>query len=130
MTKSQKNSNLLFTLDNGEEVRLEDVLKKIYLNSEEKKQHMLATAEHIGTLIKSISDAVIIMPMLVDLQKASIQNDDMMVKMATLAQRGINAKPKNSGDSEELISAEEIKMIMAKAKDQRDLVPGSSAGDE
>jgi len=126
--KSQKNSTPLFTLDNGEEVSFEDVLKKIYVNSEEKNANITATAQRIMSLTKTLSDMVVMMPILVDMQKAAIANDDMLVKMAAIVQRAQTIKAKDTGLDDSLISADERKMLMESVKQAKN-IPGSSAGE-
>lgn len=128
MTKSQKNSTPLFTLDNGEEVSFEDVLKKIYVNSEEKNANITATAQRIMSLTKTLSDMIVAMPILVDMQKAAIANDDMLVKMAAIVQRAQTVKAKDAGLDDSLISADERKMLMESVKQAKN-IPGSSAGE-
>lgn len=129
MTKSQKNSTPLFTLDNGEEVSFEDVLKKIYVNSEEKNANITATAQRIMSLTKTLSDMIVAMPILVDMQKAAISNDDLLVKMAAIVQRDRNVKVKDSGLDDSLISVEERKMLMDSVKAAKN-IPGSASGEE
>tara|TARA_R110000868_G_scaffold12456_12_gene59590 strand:+ start:1114 stop:1500 length:387 start_codon:yes stop_codon:yes gene_type:complete len=126
MTKSKKSSNPLFTLDNGDEIGFEDLLKKIYTNSEEKNQNITATAQRIMGLTKTLSDMVVMMPILVDMQKASIANDDMLVKMAAIVQRSQNAKAKDAGLDNSLISEEERKMLMDAVREAKS-IPGSSS---
>jgi len=129
ITKSKKSSNPLFTLDNGDEVGFDDLLKKIYLNSEEKNQNITATAQRIMSLTKTLNDMVVMMPILVDMQKAAIANDDMLVKMAAIVQRAQTAKVKDVGLDESLISPEERKMLMDTVREARN-IPGSSAGED
>jgi hypothetical protein len=126
--KSQNSSTPLFTLDNGEEVGFEDLLKKIYMNAEEKNNNITAVAQNIMAKTKTLNDMVVMMPILVDLQKASLINDDMLIKMAAIVQRSQNAKAKDAGLDDSLISEDERKMLMEQAKKARE-IPGSAAGD-
>jgi hypothetical protein len=116
-------------LDKGEEVGFEDLLKKIYTNAEEKNQNITATAQRIMSLTKTLNDMVVMMPILVDMQKASIANDDMLVKMAAIVQRSQNAKARDAGLDDSLISEDERKMLMAAAKEAREVPGSASSGD-
>jgi len=129
ITKSKKSSNPLFTLDNGDEVGFDDLLKKIYTNSEEKNHNITATAQRIMSLTKTLNDMVVMMPILVDMQKCAVANDDMLVKMAAIVQRAQTAKTKDAGLDESIISAEERKMLMDSVREAKN-VPGSSAGED
>ncbi len=128
MTKSKKSSNPLFTLDNGDEIGFEDLLKKIYTNSEEKNHNITATAQRIMSLTKTLSDMVVMMPILVDMQKSAIQNDDLLVKMAAIVQRDRNSKAKDAGLDNSLISEEERKMLMDAVRETKN-IPGSASGE-
>lgn len=125
-TKSQKNSIPLFTLDSGEEVCFEDILKKIYINAEEKNNNITATAQRVMALTKTLNDMIVMMPILVDMQKAAIQNDDMLVKMAAIVQRSQKTTTKDTGLDDSLISPDERKMLMEAVKKSKE-VPGSSS---
>lgn len=127
-TKSQKNSIPLFTLDSGEEVCFEDILKKIYINAEEKNNNITATAQRVMALTKTLNDMIVMMPILVDMQKAAIQNDDMLVKMAAIVQRSQKTTTKDTGLDDSLISPDERKMLMEAVKKSKE-VPGSSSTD-
>lgn len=72
---------------------------------------------------------VVMMPILVDMQKAAIANDDMLVKMAAIVQRAQTAKAKDAGLDDSLISAEERKMLMDSVREAKN-IPGSSAGED
>lgn len=127
-TKSQKSSTPLFTLDDGQEICFEDILKKIYVNSEEKSNNITATAQRIMSLTKTLNDMVVMMPILVDMQKTAIQNDDMLVKMAAIVQRASKTTTKDTGLDDSIISPDERKQLMEAAQKAK-IIPGSSSGD-
>jgi len=81
------------------------------------------------SLTKTLNDMVVMMPILVDMHKAAIANDDMLVKMAAIVQRIKNAKAKDSGLDDSLISVDERKMLMEQARQARE-VHGSPVSDE
>lgn len=124
------NEIVLFKTDKGKNITFEDLLKKIYENSEAKQRSIENTVAHVGPMVQTLQDAVTILPYLTDLQNASIRNDDSLTKMAAIVQRGLvkNAKNKFNLDDASGITAEERAMLMERAKEMRNKpVPGSSA---
>ncbi len=126
------NKEIVLFKKDGKDYTFEDILLKIYENSEEKKNNIQATAQHITDKIQTVQDAVILMPQLIALQNAAIKNDDAIVKMAAIVSRNLGkAKgPKVDLDNVGGITAEERKMFLDMARQQREkTIPGSSAGD-
>ena len=121
---------VLFTKD-GQDFTFEDILRTIYQNAEEKKINIQKTADHVSSKIQTIQDAVILMPQLIALQDAAIRNDDAIVKMAAIVQRGMGKIKANKFNADDVvgITPEERKMLIAQAKEMRS-VPGQAAGDE
>lgn len=77
-------NDIILFKKNGKDYTFEDLLRKIYDNAEEKQKNIIATVDHIKPLIKTINDAVIIMPNLVNLQSVSVKNDEQLIKMAAI----------------------------------------------
>lgn len=118
---------ILFKTQEGQEVTFEDLLRKIYENSEEKQKNLLATVEFMKPLIHTLQDAVIIAPTLVALNECSVRNDDALIKMAAIVSR-MQSKIKKSEFNEDMImSPEERKQLIAQARESS--VPGSSMND-
>lgn len=121
---------VLFTKD-GKDHTFEDLLLKIYENSEKKQEQILATVTQISPMIETLSDAMAILPLLTSLQETAIRNDDALVKMAAIIQRGLG-KQKQKFDlpeKEELSPADWRAELMEQAENIRKGIPGS-AGDE
>jgi len=124
---------ILFQTDDGKNITFEDLLKKIYENSEAKQKSIENTVAHIAPLVQTLNDAVIILPNLVDLQNASIRNDDQLLKMAAVVQRGLMKGSKNKFNHEELggITADERTALLERAKEIKNApIPGSAASGE
>lgn len=120
---------VLFTNDNQEIVTLEHLFKKIYNNSETKSKHILDTAEGLKPLIVTLSDAVTLMPTMVQLQEASIRNDEQLIKLAAIVQR-MQAKKSGKFNDDGMtfgLSQSEKDEILKAAKESS--VPGQANGD-
>lgn len=105
---------VLFKNDDEEEITLEVIFKKIYDNHETKQQHILATAEGLRPMIRNIADAVTLMPIMVQLQNASIANDDQLIKLATIVQR-MQSKVKSKEIGSEFQFTDDMRNEMIKA---------------
>lgn len=120
---------VLFTKE-GKDFTFEDILKKIYENSELKQEQMLTTVEHVRPFIRSLSDAITLMPLLTSLQEASIKNDDALVKMAAIVQRGLGKQKVQTNIEDFGITKEERDSLIKEAKElsnSRRIIPGSSS---
>lgn len=104
---------ILFHDKDNVPVTYEHLLKKIYDNHEEKKSNILATVSNISPLIKTLNDAVILMPTLTHLQEIAIKNDDQLLKMAAIIQRSFNKKKTNDTDEFILSDSEKDEIIKA-----------------
>lgn len=124
---------ILFRTDDGKDITFEDLLKKIYENSEAKQKSIENTVAHVAPMVQSLQDAVVILPYLTDLQNASIRNDDQVVKMAAIVQRGLVKSAKNKFNHEDFggITADERKALLEQAKEMKSKpVPGAAASGE
>lgn len=123
---------VLFQTEEGKNITFEDLLKKIYENAEAKQRSIETATLHVGQYVQSLNDAVILMPSLVDLQNASIRNDDQLVKMAAIVQRGLLKNAKNKFNMEDFggITADERKALLEQAKEMKSkAVPSAASGE-
>jgi hypothetical protein len=124
--------DILFTHDDGQDVTFEDLLKRVYDNSVEKQTHLIATADQIKPMIQNVQDAVVLLPLLVDLQNASIRNDEQLIKMAAIVERHLGKSSKSAKvlDIESFgISVDERNNLLERAKQMRKEIPGESSTD-
>lgn len=123
---------ILFRTDDGKDITFEDLLKKIYENAEAKQKSIENTVAHIAPLVQTLNDAVIILPNLSELQGLAIRNDEQLIKMAAIVQRGLvkNNKSKFNLDDVGGITAEERKALLEQAKEMKSkVVPGAASGE-
>lgn len=119
-----KTSPVIFKKSTGEDVSFEDLLRKIYENSEERHQQIIATAEHVTKKIKNPADAMQLMPSLIELQKVAVKNDDQMLNLASIIQRTMQKASKGEDEGFN-ISAEDRKALLAAAKQA--VIPSQSS---
>jgi hypothetical protein len=86
--------------------------KDIVKNSENKKDQIDILISELRTLIKTVNDAVIIVPLIKDYYDVGIKNDEQLVKLASVVQRLV-AKSETSGEGPAMVlSEEERKQLM------------------
>ena len=86
--------------------------KDIVKNSENKKDQIDILISELRTLIKTVNDAVIIVPLIKDYYDVGIKNDEQLVKLAAVVQRLV-AKGEARGEGPSMmLSEDERKQLM------------------
>ncbi len=126
----KKSSEILFTDTDGKDVTFEDLLRKIYENSEAKNFHLLQTSELLKPFVQeNIQNAVLMLPHIASLQSISVKNDEQLVKMAAIVARGKN-KNNDDGDIDPFGLTSELRdELMAQAKELSKTKPGQAKSD-
>lgn len=126
----KKSSEILFTGTDGKDVTFEDLLRKIYENSEAKNFHLLQTSELLKPFVQeNIQNAVLMLPHIASLQSISVKNDEQLVKMAAIVARGKN-KNNDDGDIDPFGLTSELRdELMAQAKELSKTKPGQAKSD-
>ena len=91
-----------------------DLLKEIHTNSKKKDKQINSLIAQLHPLIKNISDATILVPLIKDYLDVGIKNDDMLVKMASIVQRAMTRSESEGGDFS--LSDEERKQLLETIK--------------
>lgn len=86
--------------------------KDIVKNSESKKDQIDILISELRSLIKTVNDAVIIVPLIKDYYDVGVKNDEQLVKLASIVQKLV-AKGEASGEGNNMmLSDEERKQLM------------------
>lgn len=86
--------------------------KDIVKNSENKKDQIDILISELRTLIKTVNDAIIVVPLIKDYYDIGIKNDEQLVKLAAVVQRLV-AKGESTGEGSSMIlSDDERKQLM------------------
>lgn len=80
--------------------------KDIVKNSENKKDQIDILISELRTLIKTVNDAVIIVPLIKDYYDVGVKNDEQLIKLAAVVQRLV-AKGQETGEGNAMILSEE-----------------------
>lgn len=88
--------------------------KDIVGNSEEKKQQIDILITDLRDMIKTVNDAVTIVPLLKEYFDVGIRNDEQLIKLAAIVQRLMSGKagPEGEGGGT-ILTDEEKKQLMS-----------------
>jgi len=107
-------------MDNNEElfkgVTFSDLMSDVYHNSKRTSRQINQLISQLQPLIRSSSDATIIVPLIKEYLEVSVKNDDHLVKLTAIVQRYISTKQTIVG-SDSLLSDDEKKQLLQIADD-------------
>ena len=69
--------------------KFSDILEEIYNNQQKKDKQVTALINELKPLISEIGDATLVVPLIKEYMEISVKNDDLLIKMAALAQRAV-----------------------------------------
>ena len=95
--------------------RFSDLLKEIHTNSKKKDKQINSLIGQLQPLVKNITDATILVPLIKDYIDAGIKNDDALIKMASIIQRASSRSSAEGGDFS--LSDDEKKQLLETVKD-------------
>jgi hypothetical protein len=90
--------------------KFSDLLEEIYNNQKKKDQQVTALINELKPLISDIGDATLVVPLIKEYMDISVKNDDILIKMAALAQRAMQTQTAEGGLT---ISDEEKDQLLA-----------------
>ena len=96
------------------------LLKDIYQNSKQKEEQINELIGQLTPMIKNFGDATIIVPLIKEYLDVAVKNDDHLIKMAAIVQRGISAA-KSSGDGSGVLLTEEEKKQLLTSVEEMEL---------
>jgi hypothetical protein len=95
-----------------------NLCKDIVRNSEDKKNQIDILISDLRGMIKTVNDAVMIVPLLKDYYDVGIRNDEQLIKLAAIVQRIIAGKTSGGAGGEDalLLTEEEKKQLLDAAE--------------
>jgi hypothetical protein len=87
--------------------------KDIVTNSEEKKQQLDILITDLREMIKTVNDAVTVVPLLKEYFDVGVRNDEQLIKLAAIIQRMISGRAGVEGEGgNSMLTDEEKKQLM------------------
>jgi len=90
--------------------KFSDILEEIYNNQQKKDKQVNALISELKPLISDIGDATLVVPLIKEYMEISVKNDDILIKMAALAQRAMATV---TSDGSLTISDEEKEQLLS-----------------
>jgi len=107
-------------MENTEElfkgVSFSDLMSDVYHNSKKKDRQINQLISQLQPLIKTTSDATIVVPLIKEYLDIAVKNDDHLVKLTAIVQRFISTKQTIAGEGS-LLSEDEKKQLLAMANE-------------
>ena len=87
--------------------------KEIVINQNEKKDQLDILVSELRNLIKTVNDAIVVVPLIKEYLDVGVKNDEQLVKLASIIQR-ILSRPNDGADagSPFMMTDEERKQLM------------------
>lgn len=95
------------------------LLKDIYENSSKKKKQIEILINELRPLIKDVSQATMVVPLIKEYLEVGVKNDEQLVKMASVYQKYVSADEKIQNlqsESGTLLTDEEKKQLLSDIK--------------
>ena len=96
-----------------------DLLREIHTNSKKKEKQINSLIAQLQPLVKNITDATILVPLIKDYLDVGIKNDDALIKMAGIIQRAMNRTESEGGDFS--LTEDEKKQLLNTVKKTTDV---------
>ena len=100
--------------------KFSDLLEEVYQNQKKKDTQISALIGELKPLIQEIGDATLIVPLIKEYMELGIKNDDVLIKMLTLAQRALQNQVESDSlgisDEEKAQLLEEMEKLNIKEK--------------
>jgi hypothetical protein len=93
--------------------KFSDILEEIYTNQKKKDQQVSTLINELKPLISEIGDATLVVPLIKEYMEIGVKNDDLLVKLAALAQRALQIQQTTNDLS---ISEEEKEQLLSTVK--------------
>ena len=94
-----------------------DLMSDVYHNSRKKDRQINQLISQLQPLIRSASDATIIVPLIKEYLDVAVKNDDHLVKLTAITQRYISTTQTISGESSLLSDDEKKELLEMASKD-------------
>jgi hypothetical protein len=72
--------------------KFSDLLEEIYNNQQKKDKQVTSLINELKPLISDIGDATLVVPLIKEYMDISVKNDDILIKMAAIAQRAMQTQ--------------------------------------
>jgi len=93
-----------------------DLLRDVYNNTKKKELQINALIDQLKPMIKNMTDASLMVPLIKEYLEVSVKNDDNLVKLTSIVQRLLVSSGKNTNQDELGLSDAERKQLLDEAQ--------------
>lgn len=97
-----------------------DLMRDIYLNTKKKETQITGLIEQLKPMIRNMTDASMMVPLIKEYLEVSVKNDDNLVKLTAIVQRLLVSSSKNTPTDDGGLSEDEKQQLLAAAQDLLD----------
>ena len=94
-----------------------NILEEIYNNQKKKEKKVSTLINELKPMIEDVGDATLLVPLIKEYLEIGVKNDDLLIKMAALAQRALQTEGTEEGFG---ISDEEKAQLLAELEKFQD----------
>ena len=94
-----------------------DLLQDIYNNTKKKELQIAALIEQLKPMIRNMTDATMMVPLIKEYLEVSVKNDDNLVKLTAIVQRLLVANSKGSAGDDGILTEDEKAQLLDAAQD-------------
>ena len=93
-----------------------DLLRDVYNNTKKKELQINALIDQLKPMIKNMTDASLMVPLIKEYLEVSVKNDDNLVKLTSIVQRLLVSSGKNTNQDELGLSDAERTQLLQEAQ--------------
>lgn len=93
-----------------------DLLRDVYQNNKKKETQINALVDQLKGMIRNITDASMMVPLIKEYLEVSVKNDDNLVRLTAIIQRLLMAADKGAKSDELGLSESERTQLMQEAQ--------------
>lgn len=97
-----------------------DLIRDVYNNTKKKENQINSLIDQLKPLIKNMTDASLMVPLIKEYLEISVKNDDNLVKLTAIIQRLLVVGSKNDKGDDLGLTEEERKQLLSEAQELLD----------
>jgi len=97
--------------------KFSDLLQDIYNNTKKKELQITALIDQLKPMIRNMTDASMMVPLIKEYLEVSVKNDDNLVKLTAIVQRLLIAGAKTNNTDDGVLTEEEKAQLLDAAQD-------------
>jgi hypothetical protein len=97
-----------------------DLMRDIYLNTKKKETQITGLIDQLKPMIRNMTDASMMVPLIKEYLEVSVKNDDNLVKLTAIVQRLLVSSTKTNVTDEGGLSEDEKRQLLEAAQDLLD----------